>query len=80
MSGQKSDESFEDILERIGTLYVFNEDNYPLMPFRSSNTEKKAFAIEHSVFHMTKTIGRLAAECEAHGHFLGPPLVPNGAL
>lgn len=30
--------------------------------------DKKAFALSHSVHHMQKSVGKLAAECERYDH------------
>ena len=59
--------SLQELMDFIGARYVFSEEHYPGLVGRSYK-ETVIFAVNHSVLHMAKSIGRIAAECEAHDH------------
>lgn len=55
------------IMEYIGARYTFTPEHYPTLGV-ASPSQKKVFVVGHSVFHMCKSIGKLAAECERWDH------------
>ncbi len=60
-------ETVQQFIEFIGSKYIFNEENYPVM--KDMPPEQKAmFALNHSVLHMQKSIGKIAEVCESYDH------------
>jgi len=59
--------SLQELMAFIGSGYVFSKENYPLLAGKS-DIQKMAFAINHSILHMNKSIGKIAAECESYDH------------
>lgn len=55
------------LMDFIGKQYVYDRENYPNMN-AVNREEKRAFALTHSVLHMTKTLGRLAGISEEYDH------------
>ena len=55
------------LMEYIGSRYTFTADHYPRMTGLDSDG-KKAFVLSHSVHHIQKSVGKLAAECEHFDH------------
>ncbi len=51
----------------IGERYTFTEEHYPNLDKLSPN-ERHVFAVRHSVLHMMKSAGKLAAEAERADH------------
>jgi hypothetical protein len=64
MAGSSKYDSVSELMRFIGSRYVFNRDNYPGIEGMSQE-EKRAFAVSHSAHHMTKSLGRISAECES---------------
>ena len=55
------------IMRYVGKRYAFTPDNYPGL--RGIPPEqRKVFAVNHSIHHLYKSLGKIAAECEASGH------------
>ncbi|MHB8651858.1 MAG: hypothetical protein ACYC8S_01850 [Minisyncoccota bacterium] len=55
------------LMSYIGARYTFTPEHYP--PLEGvTRDQKKAFAVSHSVYHICKSVGKLAAECERHDH------------
>jgi hypothetical protein len=63
--------SLEAVMRQIGERYVYTADQYPLLEGLAP-AKRKAFAVNHSVHHMNKSIGKLSSACEAFDH--GSPL------
>lgn len=59
--------NLQELMNLIGSKYVFNKENYPKMDDGSSET-KQMFIIRHSNFHMQKSLGEIAGVCEAYDH------------
>ena len=59
--------TLEDLYAFINERYTFTEEHYPAMKGMDEE-QKKMFAINHGVLHMMKSIGKIAAECEAYDH------------
>lgn len=57
----------QDIMNLIDSQYVFNEENYPALKNIGGN-EITMFAIQHSLLHMQKDLGKIATACEAYDH------------
>jgi hypothetical protein len=60
-------ETIQQLMELIGSKYVFKEENYPAMKGMTEE-QKKVFALNHSILHMQKSIGKLAEVCEKYDH------------
>lgn len=59
--------NLQELINLIGSKYVFNKENYPKMDDSSPET-KMMFAIQHSKNHMDKSIGVIAGVCEEYDH------------
>lgn len=59
--------TLQDVMGIIAKKYVFKKENYPNMDDSSVETVR-AFAINHSVLHMQKTLGKIADVCEVYDH------------
>lgn len=59
--------TLDAVMQYVGERYVFTHEQYPSLQGRSPE-ERRAFAVSHSVYHILKSIGRLAGECEQHDH------------
>ena len=59
--------NLQELMDLIGSKYVFNKENYPKMDDSSTET-KQMFAIVHSNFHMQKSLGKIAEVCEEYDH------------
>lgn len=70
------------LMKYIGSRYTFTVHHYPRMATLSSEQERMAFALSHSVSHMQKSIGKLAAECERydHGGELDPSVIKEAVV
>ena len=55
------------VMSFIGACYTFTPEHYPSLEGVTPD-QKKSFAVSHSVHHMCKSMGKLAAECERHDH------------
>jgi hypothetical protein len=58
--------TIEELMEYIGQRYVFNADHYPAL--QHDTIDPKLFGISHSVLHMNKSLGKIAAEAEYADH------------
>jgi len=69
------------VMNYIGTRYSFTPENYPSLEGVTSD-QKKAFAVGHSVHHMYKSVGRLAAERERYdnGGMMNEATLKEGAV
>lgn len=56
-----------ELMSYIGARYQFIADNYPALG-SATDEQREAFAVSHSVHHMSKSLGRLSAECESYDH------------
>lgn len=56
------------LMEEIGKVYAFTPQKYPVLSNVGSNFEETMFAVNHSLKHMTKSSGSIAAQCEAQDH------------
>jgi len=59
--------NLQELMNLIGSKYVFNKENYPKLDESSPET-KMMFAIQHSKNHMDKSIGVIAGVCEEYDH------------
>lgn len=59
--------NLQELMNLIGSKYVFSKENYPKMDDSSTET-KQMFAIGHSNFHMQKSLGKIAQVCEEYDH------------
>ena len=59
-------------MDFIGSRYIFSEKSYPLLA-EKPEVQRMAFAINHSILHMSKSLGKIAAECESYDHGHGRP-------
>lgn len=60
-------ETIQEVMDFIGSRYIFNEENYPNM--KGMDTGQQAmFALNHSVLLMQKSVGKLAEVCESYDH------------
>ncbi|MEJ0053386.1 MAG: hypothetical protein WDN10_01485 [bacterium] len=57
----------KELMERIATVWECDPSRYPELAGMDT-TERKNFLIKHSVLHITKTAGKLAALCEDYDH------------
>lgn len=55
------------LMEYIGSRYTFTPEHYPILA-RLDETQKLAFAVSHSAHHLSKSLGKISAECEAFDH------------
>ena len=62
--------NLQDLMDFIGLRYLFSVENYPNIS--DIESKKIAFAINHSHLHMSKSLGRIATECEKYDHGLDP--------
>jgi hypothetical protein len=69
------------LMEYIGSRYIFAPEHYSALAGMSSE-QGKAFAVGHSTFHMCKSIGKIAAECERfdHGGNLDDAVLKEGVI
>jgi hypothetical protein len=65
MSAQSK--NLQELMNLIGSKYVFNKENYPKLDDTSPET-KQMFALSHSSFHMQKSLGKIAEVCEDYDH------------
>ncbi len=56
-----------EVMSFIGARYTFTPEHYPSLEGVTPD-QKKSFAVSHSVHHMCKSMGKLAAECERYDH------------
>lgn len=54
-------------MDSIGERYAFTPEQYPALK-EATPEARKAFAVSHSMYHMAKSVGKLASECEAADH------------
>lgn len=59
--------NLQELMDLIGSKYVFNKEAYPNMD-DSSPESKQMFAVGHTCFHMQKSLGKIAEVCEAYDH------------
>jgi hypothetical protein len=59
--------NLQELMNLIGSKYVFNKENYPKLNDSSPET-KMMFAISHTAFHMQKSLGKIAEVCEEYDH------------
>ena len=59
--------NMQELMDFIGTRYIFSVEYYPVLQGKSAD-ETRVFAINHSHLHMSKSLGRLAAESERYDH------------
>lgn len=59
--------SLDKVMTYITERYRFNDETYPGFS-KLTMEEKRRFAINHSILHMNKSIGKLAAEVESLDH------------
>lgn len=57
----------DDLLQHIGDAYPTDAEHYPRTAGMSRD-QNLAFAVNHSVLHMSKSLGRIAAEVERFDH------------
>lgn len=55
------------VMEYIGSRYTFTPEHYPILA-QLDETQKLAFAVNHSAHHLSKSLGKISAECEAFDH------------
>lgn len=69
------------VMSYIGTRYTFTPEHYPSLEGVTLE-QKKAFAVSHSIHHMCKSMGKLAAECERcdHGGVMSDAALEEGAI
>lgn len=60
------------LMEQIESAYPLNDRNYPVRAYAPTPNDKMAFDVKHSLFHVQKSAGAIAAACEQydHGHTL----------
>lgn len=58
------------LMDFVGQRYVFSAEHYPNIP--TDAKRNLAFAVTHSHLHMSKSLGRIATECERYDHGLEP--------
>jgi hypothetical protein len=56
-----------DLIRTVAERFESNASVYPALALLDEE-QKRGFTISHSVLHMSKTVGRLAAECESFDH------------
>ncbi len=54
-------------MKHIGKHYTFTSEYYPILD-QLSPTQRKMFAVNHNHLHMSKSLGKIAAECEVFDH------------
>ena len=57
----------QKLMDSIGSKYVVSQEAYPELANKTSG-QVLVFAIKHSHFHMSKSLGRIATECEEFDH------------
>ena len=69
MSEEKGMQSTDliSIMKHIGKRYTFTADHYPILSLLNHD-QKMAFTVSHSAHHMSKSLGKISAECEAFDH------------
>lgn len=67
MDGMNLPANLHEIMHYIGERYTFTAEHYPALK-NATPEERRAFAVNHSVYHMAKSVGKLASECEAADH------------
>lgn len=55
------------LMAYVNGKYTFTPEHYPVLQGASAE-EVQAFAISHSAHHMSKSLGKISAESEAHDH------------
>lgn len=55
------------VMKNVGKRYAFTSEHYPILD-QLSPTQRKMFAVNHNHLHMSKSLGKIAAECEAFDH------------
>lgn len=60
-------ETIDELLSYIKVHWHCDETKYPLMQ-QMSDEQKLMFVINHLVLHMSKSVGKIAAECENFDH------------
>jgi len=68
MSQQDAPTSLEEAMVYIGERYTFTPNHYPLLRQRTTFAERRAFVVSHSTYHISKSLGRMSAECEMFDH------------
>ena len=58
--------TIEEVWVYINSKYIFNQENYPKIP--AEEPARKAFIVNHSLQHMCKSTGKIAAEVETFDH------------
>lgn len=59
--------TLQQLMNLIGSKYLFNKENYPNMDDSRPET-KLMFAINHSSLHMQKSLGKIAEVLEEYDH------------
>jgi hypothetical protein len=54
-------------MQYIGERYMFTPEHYPVLD-QLAPKQRKAFAISHIAHHMSKSLGKISAECESFDH------------
>ena len=55
------------LMTHIGDRYTFTPEQYPALKGKTPE-QRRAFAVNHNVLHMLKSVGRLAGESERYDH------------
>jgi hypothetical protein len=71
---EKVDGDLSSLMAYIGARYTFTPEYYPLLA-KVGLAERQPFAISHSIMHLQKSLGQIAAESESHDH--GGPMDIN---
>lgn len=69
-----SDTDLSKLMKYISVRYTFTHEHYPLLA-KVGLSERLPFAISHSIKHLQKSLGRIAAESESLDH--GGPMDIN---
>lgn len=60
-------QSFQEVVAYIGNNWHCDETKYPVME-KMSDEQRLMFVINHLVLHMSKSVGKIAAQCESFDH------------
>ena len=57
----------QETMDAIASAFVYDETSYPALADRTSE-QRQQFALQHSLLHIQKSLGRIAAELETADH------------